>query len=102
MQGVARNEIAKEFLDRRVGQRSVRFDVSAYGNEAPGILARAWVHKMQWFLEHEYANPSLVDQPIPLQLFNEYSEPSEFTKLATTASGALLRRVKQIRSVFAN
>ena len=84
-------------------EKPMRFDVAAYGEEACGILARGFCHKLQHFLNLELANPALAQAPGSPEALAAYQEPSEFIKLAERAMGGdkVLRRVAQIRKVLA-
>ena len=60
------------------------------------MLARAWVHRMQYCLNAEkkaLANPHTSAEA--------YSEPTEFTRLAATASGHLAKQIRDIRNIMA-
>lgn len=101
IQGIARGGLAKEFCDRRGLQQSMRFDVSAYGQERCQVLARAFCHKMQYFLQAEIGNQDLVHKPFPPNVVGEYVEPSEMTKIASgQLSKALEKRICQIRELL--
>jgi hypothetical protein len=100
--GSARGALAKDFCFRRSMQQSMRFDVAAYGQDICNILARGFCHKMQWFLNHEVANPEYEGKGFLSNVVEAYQEPSELTKVASTSSSAALNnRVAQIRSLFA-
>jgi hypothetical protein len=75
---------------------SASFSVEAYKSlEHCGMLARAWVHKMQYHLQAErQPATSLVGAG------NSYEEPTEFTVLAATATGALAQRISKIRDLL--
>ena len=81
----------------------MRFDVAADGEEASGILAKGFWHKLQHFLSLELANPALVQAPFSPEALAACQEPSEFIKLAERAMGGdkALWRVAQLRKLLA-
>jgi hypothetical protein len=101
MQGFCRNRLAEDWCLSRGAQRSMRFDPRQIGDASAGILARAWAHRMQFFMDREVFDPSLVGGPFPVSVVAEYEEPSEFTALALRASPAELRHVDRVRALFA-
>ena len=100
--GSANSSYGNEFVQRRLpaGKRSVRFDLSAHGEEHASILARAWCHKLQYFLDAEIADQRLCRRGVPMALIQEYEEPSEFQRLAARATAETRKRVQQIRETF--
>ena len=98
IQGIARREFANQFCTRRGVQKPMRFDVSACGQEGRSIMARAWCHRMQYFLDLELAHGEghvYTDAER-----RDYCEPSEFTMWADAVKGRALERVAQIRAVL--
>ena len=79
--GSARGALGEDFCQRRGVQKPMRFDVAAYGEEACGILAKGFCHRLQHFLNLELANPALVQAPFSPGALAAYQEPSEFIKL---------------------
>ena len=75
--GVARDDIGKSFCKRRGVPYTWRNSYSKYGPHQPGILCRAWVHKMQWFLNEEQASERGIDTIFDASYFARYNEPSE-------------------------
>ena len=66
-------------------------NVESYELGNCGILARAWVHKMQRYLNRETCTDSGSADD------EAYAEPSDFSALAATARGAIVAaRVLQI------
>ena len=101
VQGFASGESAKEFCTRRAVQKTVRFDYSVYGDENCGILARAWCHRMQFAWELELSGVVALTAAFAEEHWGACEEPSEFSRIAETASGRLKGRVVQIRAVLA-
>jgi hypothetical protein len=103
LQGSARGALAKDFCRKRELQMSMRFDVSAYGEATCQILARAWCHRLQYFLDQEVAHPDFQGKDFPADVVAAYQEASEFSKLASSGAGkALQRRIDQIRAQLAS
>ena len=102
VQGIARNALAKDFCRRRgVPGGAIRFNFSTYGSATCGILARAWCHKMQHYLNLEVVHPlgeGLVFGP---EEHATYDEPSELKRLLVgDLRSAVLLRVRQIRGLM--
>ena len=91
---------AREFCGRRHVQLSVSFSPEVYGHEACGVLARAWCHRVQHFLNEELSQPAGTAYTIDADAVAAYKEPAEFARLAETAAAQLRRRVQQIRGIF--
>ena len=51
--GEQANPVAREFCLRRGLRQSASFAPGAYGPDASSVMARAWCHKMQHFLNKE-------------------------------------------------
>jgi len=103
IQGVASSVLARDFCTARQIQKSIRFDIEAYGPEICGILARAWCHRMQYFLNAELRDPVVVGRKFGREIVADYEEPSEMAKLAAdpeSSSGKLDKRIRQVRSFF--
>ena len=79
--------------------RSGRFEVSVYGEKAAQTFAKAWAHKMQFFLNLYLASNEARYRYTPGDK-DAYLEPGDFTALATTLKGKMLARVDQLRSTF--
>ena len=95
--GEARGAAAADFCRRKVGQESVRFDI-AFGEATAATLARAWVHKMQFFWDLERSDSSLVAAPFSPAVLATYDESTDFTALELGASKTLLARISQVRA----
>lgn len=91
---------AQEWCARRGVQKSMRVNYATYGAEGCGILARAWCHKMQHFYNLELTDPAGPALAFHSGLVDAYVEPTEFTRLADGAAGALSVRVGLIRGLF--
>lgn len=52
----AANALAIEFCHRRSVPKTVRFELSLYGEANAAILARFWAHRMQYFFDLEVLN----------------------------------------------
>lgn len=102
VQGAARGAMAKDFCRRRQAQVTMRFDLGAYGQDACGVLARAWCHRMQHHFNLELESPLGANVRFDAALGSGYQEPTEFTRLAESrpSDRALQKRVAQIRAVF--
>ena len=91
---------AEVFCRERGMRMSAEFHTSTYSEQACGVLARAWCHRMQHFLNQSLPRGSRV---IFAQAdFEAYREPDELSELATEAANdrVLQRRVAQIRNLF--
>ena len=91
---------AKAFCRARDLTQSVRSTITAYGEAACGVLARAWARKMQFYSNLAVARANLEC------VFSDRAlcrEPTELTNLAADSIGhrLLLGRVAQTRGLFA-
>lgn len=77
---------------------SCKFAFSVYGAEAPAILARGWVMRMQHLYDHVHM-AARFDGDID-EAKNSFIESEEFVTLALAARGSLLQRIQQIRSLL--
>ena len=103
IQGSARGALANDFCARRGVQKSIRFDLAAYGHEACGIMARAWCHKMQFYLNAELGGRAEENLPFEANVHDAYAEPTEFVRLCASpdaTSRAMARRIAQIRALL--
>ena len=99
--GEPTNEYSLAFLERRIGQKSVQFDTGAYGVDVCCTLARAFCHKMQFFMDREPLAVRGASMPFAPDVFDTYVEPSEFAALAQLGNVAFMKRVRQIRGFLA-
>ena len=101
--GEARGAIAESFCRHRMTQLSMRFSVKEkdYGGVGPcGSMARAFCHRMQYYLDAELRQPDLAEKPFPEALHEAYEEPSEFVKFAAgNLKAATRKRVAGIRKL---
>ena len=105
IQGAARGALAIGFCARRRVQKTIRLELAAYGHEACGIMARAWCHRMQHYLNAEVSGAAAEAEAFPAHVHTSYVEPSEFVRLWASAEAAvagLARRPAQIRGTLAN
>jgi hypothetical protein len=79
--------------------RSGRFEVSLYGEQAAQTFARAWAHRMQFFLDLYLASGESQYRYTQGDK-DSYLEPTEFTALASTLKGKVLARAAQLRGTF--
>ena len=79
--------------------RSGRFEVSVYGEHAAQTFARAWAHRMQFFLDLYLASNERQYRYTQGDK-DSYLEPTEFTALASTLMGKVLARAAQLRDTF--
>lgn len=102
VQGACRGALAEAFCRRRRVQKSMRFNYNLYGASACAILARAWCHKMEFFLQQELQHPDGASLAFTPAMLGAYEEPSELRALLEGAppSPALQGRVNQIRALF--
>ena len=98
IQGIARREFANHFCQRRGVQKSIRCDIAAYQQDGCAIMARAWCHRMQYFLNLDLARGE--SHVFTSGDLSEYHEPSEFTTWAAAAGGRASKRIAQIRTLF--
>ena len=102
VQGICRTALARRFCDRRGVLQSTRFNYSEHGKDAPGIIARAWRHRMQYFLNIELSDPAGERLRFTAEHRRAYSEPTEFARLASECSHPpTQQRIAQTRAVFA-
>ena len=75
---------------------------SVHGGEvASGILARAFCHRMQYFLDQQLSDSALAGRPFPPNVVAGYVESSEFRFwLAGAFSTEAQARIKAIRRPF--
>ena len=99
VQGSVRGQLAKDFCERRSMQKAIGFEYTAYGGDRCSILARAWCHRMQWLFNQELSLLVKPGQEFSEEHLKSYDEPSEFRRLAESASGKLSGRVSQIRAI---
>ena len=100
--GQCRTADAKQFHERRFGRiRFSRFNYSVYGPDIPGILARAWAHRMQFFFNSELGHPDCQALVCTPEFVATYKEASEMTRLAEAQAGkpAVMARIEQIRRI---
>jgi hypothetical protein len=101
VQGAARGAFAKDFCARRGVQLAIRFSYNSYGAELCGVMARAWCHKMQFFLNLERRTPAGAAVVITRDHHDEYSEPTEFTRAVLESDCHLVAgRAAQIRGLL--
>ena len=103
IQGSARGALANGFCARRAVQKSIRFDLAAYGHEACGILARAGCQQMQFYLNAELGGRAEENLPFEANVHDAYAEPTEFVWLCASpdaTSRAMARRIAQIRALL--
>ena len=99
-QGVATDALAREFSAHQHVSETATSHMSVYGDIDVALLARAWVHKMQWALDIALGSTTL-GHVFTLAELAAYSEPTEFTEFANLATGgAAQRRVQQLRKLF--
>ena len=99
VQASACGALATEWCGRRGLQVTFKATLSAYSMEESLILARSWVHRMQFFFDMEMAAPNaeLLYSEVHI---SEYTEPSELASLLTPASSKKLRdRVAWLRAI---
>lgn len=101
IQGYARNQQGVQFLQRRGLQKSMRFNTRSFGPATCGVLARAWIHKSQFFLDVEVLNPEYEGLPFPGGLADTYLEPSDLSALADGAPAELQAAIRGIRNFLA-
>ena len=84
---------------QRVAKSAV-YELNVYGDEIAGTLARAWVHKMQFFLELALVRG--MGCAYTADDIAGYEEPPDFSELEqnTREQAAIRRRVLQIRRLF--
>lgn len=91
---------AREFCQRRHVQQSVSFSPEKFGGpDACGLLARAWCHKMQYFLNQEQLHAAGTFE-IDAAALAQYCEPTDFAQLADIGGQQVRRRAQQIRNIF--
>ena len=97
--GAASGGAVAEWCGKRGLQKSMRFEVTLYGEKGAAIMARAFYHRMSYFyglccelgeLDHEFAAAEKAS----------YVEPTELTEFASTLSGQAWQRVLQLRSLW--
>ena len=88
----------KDFLRRHGLHQSATFSLASYGEGASSVMARYWVARMAFLFSLEEASVpgKLVFTDAAVGLFHE---PVEFVELATEATGPLLARVGQLRTI---
>ena len=101
VQASARSPLAKDFCRRRGLPLSARFEISTYSQEHATVMARAWAHRMQLFLNVEIMSEDIAYE-FTQQDKDEYVEPTE---LAATADhfpegSRAHRRIEGIRMMF--
>ena len=101
IQAYPSGKVAIAFCKARAGCNSIRFGINAHhGAPICGILARAWAHRMQFFLNAEVDNPRLDGMPFPEALVASYTEPTEFTRLANSKPVKItMDRIRDIRAL---
>ena len=104
IQGKAANVIAGDFAKTRTGQETMRWSVSAYGDEACGIMARSWCRKMQHYYDLEVTGEVKPGQAFSPAHHASFVDSIEFSGLALTVSAngpkALQKRIDQLEFLF--
>lgn len=100
IQGYARTQSAQDWCVSRGLQQSMRFNNRELGNDSCGILARAFSHKMQYYMNADLGDSSLRGQPFPASLLADYVAPSEFEALKLTPTARLLVEVQKVENLF--
>ena len=102
IQGSARGVLAQSFCRRRNVQLSARFDVSAYGQVACNVLARAWCHRMQYYYNLELTDALGEGKVFTQADVDAYLAPTEFVQLVESRphSAQLAKRIVQITALF--
>ena len=89
---------AKAYAERIT--KSQEFTLARYGSSIAGILARGWVHRMQYFLDISFVKGEAAD--FSTQEVADYVEPRELTDLAAeTSDPHVQQRVRRLRRFFA-
>ena len=78
-------------------------DAAQRGHDACGIMARAWCHKMQFYLNAELGGRAEENLPFEANVHDAYAEPTEFVRLCASPDAttrAMARRIAQIRALL--
>ena len=97
--GAASGGAVSDWCSSRGLQKSMRFEVTLYGERGAAIMARAFCHKMSHFYEL-CRDLDELDHVFSMEEKQAYAEPPELTDFATSLTGQALRRVLQLRDLW--
>ena len=86
VQGKCISKIGRDFADRRGLQSTFKCTFRTHDEEPSRIMARAWAHRMQWFLNYELAHSAEGVVEFTDDIVSQYVEPHEFTLLDAAAT----------------
>lgn len=70
-----------------------------YGESAALVLARGWIMRHYYFMEKWMMAGGLPGYRFTKEDIEGFEESAEFRSLASSATGALAKRVRQLRSI---
>ena len=101
-QGKTMSSDARTFVGMFMMQQTCRWSLSLYGEYACSVLATCWVSKMTYLFELWVDAGSSGAWKCTVEQLGAFSEPLEFTALAAGASGRLMQRITELRTLAPN
>ena len=102
IQGIACGDMAERFCKQQHVHKSSFYKISVYGEANCGILARAWIHKMQYFMD--IARVRGLGSNFTEAESHGYQAPQEVLvidhELAVEADRRLASRLRHIQQLF--
>jgi hypothetical protein len=93
---------ARTFVGMFMMQQTCRWSLFVYGEYACSVLATCWVSKMTYLFELWVDAGSSGTWKCTVELLGAFSEPFELTALAAGASGRLMQRSTELRTLAPN
>ena len=102
VQGKTMSSDARAFVGLFMMQQTCRWSLSLYGEYACFVLATCWVSTMTYLLELWVDAGSSGAWKCTVEQLGAFSEPLELTALAAGASGRLMQRITELRTLAPN
>ncbi len=96
--GKASTQVAKAWCEAIRVPQSARFAISLYGEFGANVLARAWCHRRQHYLDI-FLDSGLPEYEYSKEDHESYVEPDDLQSLVPALEGKALQRVQQLRSI---